>query len=52
MKSLSPKALILIVAAIACLSTPIPTRADGNFKNFSVAVYIPVAITRQMKDLR
>jgi hypothetical protein len=52
MKSLYPKSLILIVAAIACLFTPIPTRADGNFKNFSVAVYIPVAITRQMKDPR
>jgi hypothetical protein len=38
-----------LVAVAALLVWPVPSRA-GNYKNFSVAVYIPVGITRQMKD--
>jgi hypothetical protein len=42
--------LATALLAIAVLLTSCPTSQADNFKNFAVAVYIPVGITRQMKD--
>src|SRR5271170_5823928 len=42
--------LATTLLAIAVLLTSCPTSQADNFKNFAVAVYIPVGITRQMKD--
>src|SRR5271167_869481 len=40
-----------ILAALTCLFIPAPTHgADGNYKNFRVAVYIRVHQVQEFKD--
>jgi hypothetical protein len=38
------------MAAILIFTLHHPARAAGNYKNFTVAVYVPIFITRQMDD--
>jgi hypothetical protein len=47
MKEMLP---FLAIAIITCLTSPHTTLAGDHYKNFSVAVYIPVGVTRSMAD--
>jgi hypothetical protein len=49
MKKVLPFLTIAIAASLTCITSPRTTFA-GNYKNFSVAVYIPVGVTRSMAD--
>ena len=42
--------LFAVIAGVAMFAISGPMSPADNFKNFSVAIYIPVNLTRQMKD--
>lgn len=44
------KPFFALIAGIAIFLCCAPSLMAGNYKNFAVAVYIPVGVTRQMKD--